>query len=144
MKMLLASAVFLGSLVFAGCGREPVAQTARAGGLMSKSTRHVLESGSIFKLDFELLGKAHDPYRSTLHQNDVYNENRDRFSALREINNNSALAAEARRIIEAHHGADKLRILDNLLEFDRAAESLDIELNSGTAPTVLMAVFGKH
>ena len=107
-------------------------QSLFAKGTLSRSTRYLLESGEIFKLELLKAGIEPGNYSSVL-------GTRSRLEALREINSSPELLKEAQSIVKAEHGTEKLNYLDNLLSFELAADSLGVELNLNTALVVLVA-----
>lgn len=107
-------------------------QTVFAGGLLSQSTKHLLKSGSIFKLQLPFYGKAAPGTVAS-----------DQLSALAEINSSPELIEEARSVVEVEHGADMLNSLEELLEFKRVAESLGVELSIATSLLVAAVILGE-
>ena len=60
MKMLLANAVFLGSLVFAGCGQEPAGDTKKVSIVGSRAVSKMVEKGT------RALGKTFESAKTIL------------------------------------------------------------------------------
>lgn len=107
-------------------------QTLSAKSTLSRSTSYLLESGKIFQLELLKAGKEPGRHARVL-------DTRSRLEALREINSSPELLKEAQSIVKAEHGTEKLNYLDNLLGFERTADSLGVELNLNTALVVLVA-----
>ena len=102
-----------------------VSQLAYAKGQLTRTTRHLLKSGEIFKLELRPSGKTYTGSGTQI-----------RLSALSEINSSPSLTEEALGIVATEHGEDTLKRLKRLLKFEDTAASLGVELNLNTAPVV--------
>ena len=102
-----------------------VSQLAYAKGQLTRTTRHLLKSGGIFKLELRPAGKT---FTGTA--------THARLAALREINGSPSLTEEALSIVATEHGEVAHKRLKRLLKFEDTADSLGVELNLNTAPVV--------
>ena len=75
---------------------------------LSSTTKYYLRSGKIFKIP---------RYKEA------------RVESFKEINSSPTLLEEARNLVEAEHGAEKLPYLEHILKAQEVADTLDTELD---------------
>ena len=100
MKKLIVLSLFL------------VSQAVLAKGGFTAQAQHYLKTGEILKLTF-----VSDLSKEWL------------MESLREINSSPTLVEEARNLVEAEHGAEKLPYLEHMLKAQEVADTLGIELD---------------
>lgn len=93
-----------------------VSQGGLANGL-SSTTRYYLSSGKIFKIPRYKLA---------------------RVESFKEINSSPTLLEEARNLVEAEHGAERLLYLEHIMKAQEVADILDTELDTNVLTVAQM------
>ena len=94
-------------------------------GKLSVITKSYLRSGAIFELKIPATGEN--------------NLTEHIWASLKEINGSPELIKESQSIVQKYHGINKVIYLDGLLELERVADSLELELlelEADTAPVI--------
>lgn len=117
--------------VLAILGSLLVSQSIFAYGSLTSRTKHLLRTGGLFKLELFFSGKA-----------TTHTTTRDRLDALAEINASPEALQEAQAILLTEYGRETNRIdfLHQMLEYQKLADSLGLELSLNTIPVALMIV----
>ena len=97
-----------------------VSQAVLAKGSLSSTAKYYLSSGKIFKINAFLSKEG-------------------RMESLKEINSSPTLTEEARNLVEAEHGAEKLPYLEHMLKAQEVADTLgtDLDINVFTVATII-------
>ena len=113
-------------------------QAVWANGTLTNKTRYLLKTGLLFKLGSPITNftKIDDIGRRT---DDI-----ERRTSLREIYRVSDRVDEARKIVEAEHGAEELKIFNYILKLQEAADSLGVDIDLKSAMAIRIAMSDKN